>query len=193
MSEYTISPDGGSITCHRCGLTSYHPMDVAHRYCGGCHRFHTDAAAVAVDLDALRARMQRDGITEDDLDLLFALLTVQQQRGDTAEFKATILQAQIGGWEAACAAQVAAIRRALPSLIAWHDSTMDAIVEDLEIAIDTNVGETLLRQLTRAEAVATSAAIALYEIDSIGALQPHTRSLLAAAVDAYEAGKAGPP
>jgi ribosomal protein L37E len=26
-----------SITCPRCGLTSYHPHDVAQRYCPNCH------------------------------------------------------------------------------------------------------------------------------------------------------------
>lgn len=37
---FTIAPDGKSITCHRCGLTSHHPKDVEHRYCGRCHIFH---------------------------------------------------------------------------------------------------------------------------------------------------------
>jgi hypothetical protein len=39
---YTIAPDGSSIRCHRCGRTSYHREDVAHRYCGFCKRFHED-------------------------------------------------------------------------------------------------------------------------------------------------------
>jgi hypothetical protein len=29
-----------SITCPDCGMTSYHPEDIAHRYCGKCHKFH---------------------------------------------------------------------------------------------------------------------------------------------------------
>jgi hypothetical protein len=29
-----------SITCPRCGAVSYHPRDVAERYCGRCHDFH---------------------------------------------------------------------------------------------------------------------------------------------------------
>jgi len=37
---YTISADGTAITCRRCGLVSYHPMDIATRYCGNCHVFH---------------------------------------------------------------------------------------------------------------------------------------------------------
>jgi ribosomal protein S27AE len=28
-----------SITCPRCGLTSYHHEDIRNRYCGACHRF----------------------------------------------------------------------------------------------------------------------------------------------------------
>lgn len=29
-----------SITCPQCGMTSYHPMDVEHRYCGNCYQYH---------------------------------------------------------------------------------------------------------------------------------------------------------
>ena len=29
-----------SITCPFCKRTSYHPMDVAQKYCGACHVFH---------------------------------------------------------------------------------------------------------------------------------------------------------
>lgn len=28
-----------SITCPRCGRTSFHPKDIEHGYCGGCHDF----------------------------------------------------------------------------------------------------------------------------------------------------------
>ena len=28
-----------SFTCPHCGRTSYHPQDLAQRYCGACHRF----------------------------------------------------------------------------------------------------------------------------------------------------------
>ncbi len=40
LPRYTVAPDGKSITCHRCGLTSYNQRDIEHRYCGECHRFH---------------------------------------------------------------------------------------------------------------------------------------------------------
>ena len=28
-----------SITCPVCGMTSYHPVDIAEGYCGNCHDF----------------------------------------------------------------------------------------------------------------------------------------------------------
>jgi hypothetical protein len=37
--RYWISPDGRSITCVRCRLTSSHPRDVAEKYCTSCHSF----------------------------------------------------------------------------------------------------------------------------------------------------------
>jgi hypothetical protein len=47
------------------------------------------------------------------------------------------------------------------------------------------------RQLWRADGLATAAAIALHELEQDGQVQPHTRSLLQSAVDAFEAGKRG--
>lgn len=38
--RYLINPDGTAITCQRCGLVSYHPQDIAARYCGNCRMFH---------------------------------------------------------------------------------------------------------------------------------------------------------
>ncbi len=32
--------DGESITCFRCGMTSYNLQDMYRRYCGNCHVFH---------------------------------------------------------------------------------------------------------------------------------------------------------
>jgi ribosomal protein L37E len=31
-----------SITCPRCGMTSYHPRDVEEGYCGNCHWWTSD-------------------------------------------------------------------------------------------------------------------------------------------------------
>jgi hypothetical protein len=42
MTRYTIVEDGQAIKCHTCGLTSYHPEDVRHRFCGKCNVFHED-------------------------------------------------------------------------------------------------------------------------------------------------------
>jgi hypothetical protein len=39
---YTLAPDGRSITCLCCGLTSFHPEDVRQLYCGNCHEFHKE-------------------------------------------------------------------------------------------------------------------------------------------------------
>jgi len=39
-STYTVADDGESILCHICGSTSFHPRDVAEKYCGQCHVFH---------------------------------------------------------------------------------------------------------------------------------------------------------
>lgn len=33
---------GTSITCPRCGLLSFNPNDVEHKYCGACHRYIWD-------------------------------------------------------------------------------------------------------------------------------------------------------
>jgi hypothetical protein len=43
--SFAISPDGKSISCHLCGMTSHNPNDVLHRYCGMCHVFHGDGKA----------------------------------------------------------------------------------------------------------------------------------------------------
>jgi hypothetical protein len=31
-----------STTCPICGLVSFNPNDIEHRYCGHCHKFHAD-------------------------------------------------------------------------------------------------------------------------------------------------------
>ena len=43
MSDrYTIAPDGSSITCTACGLTSYNANDIAQKFCCHCGVFHDD-------------------------------------------------------------------------------------------------------------------------------------------------------
>jgi hypothetical protein len=41
-ASYIIAADGNSITCVRCGLTSYNANDVAQRYCAKCKLFHKE-------------------------------------------------------------------------------------------------------------------------------------------------------
>jgi hypothetical protein len=39
---YQIVEGGKAIKCLRCEMTSWHPEDVRHRYCGNCNVFHED-------------------------------------------------------------------------------------------------------------------------------------------------------
>ena len=43
-ATYKINDAGShpSITCLRCGMTSYNPNDILYRYCGNCHKFHEE-------------------------------------------------------------------------------------------------------------------------------------------------------
>lgn len=43
----SIGPDGPSITCPKCGKTSYHPKDVEEKYCGNCHEFQSAMAVLS--------------------------------------------------------------------------------------------------------------------------------------------------
>lgn len=45
---YRISTDGRTITCLTCMMTSHHPEDVRHRYCGRCQVFHPLSAGEGV-------------------------------------------------------------------------------------------------------------------------------------------------
>jgi len=42
--HYRIGDNGRTITCLTCNMTSYHPDDVRHRYCGRCEVFHPAGA-----------------------------------------------------------------------------------------------------------------------------------------------------
>lgn len=39
---FEVSPDGKSITCKKCKLTSHCARDVENHYCGYCHVFHDE-------------------------------------------------------------------------------------------------------------------------------------------------------
>ena len=38
-------PRPKSITCPKCGKTSWHPKDILEGYCGNCHEFHDNMNA----------------------------------------------------------------------------------------------------------------------------------------------------
>ena len=40
--SYRLGIDGKSITCLRCGMTSYNRSNIANRFCGKCQIFHDD-------------------------------------------------------------------------------------------------------------------------------------------------------
>lgn len=46
---FELVADGRAIKCLACQRVSYHPEDVAARYCGFCHVFHPLAGAWATD------------------------------------------------------------------------------------------------------------------------------------------------
>jgi hypothetical protein len=50
FTTYRLNDNNGveSITCLRCGLTSYHPKDVESGYCGRCHVFHEDVQPITI-------------------------------------------------------------------------------------------------------------------------------------------------
>ena len=42
-ARYSLKTEKGkivAITCNTCNMTSYHPKDIEHKYCGNCHVFH---------------------------------------------------------------------------------------------------------------------------------------------------------
>ena len=63
-----------SYTCPACGMTSYHPEDVRHEYCGNCHKTRLEVEADRKEPHILRTEdlvkedLQGDGaalVTED--------------------------------------------------------------------------------------------------------------------------------
>lgn len=42
IPTFEISPDGKTITCLKCKVTSVNLNDVREHYCGHCHVFHDD-------------------------------------------------------------------------------------------------------------------------------------------------------
>lgn len=46
LPSFFIGQDGRSITCLKCGMTSYSLDDVRYRYCGNCHIFHEERSQI---------------------------------------------------------------------------------------------------------------------------------------------------
>lgn len=49
MARFEIIDHGTGLHCLWCGRVSYHPADVAQRYCGACHRFLDPPVEAAPD------------------------------------------------------------------------------------------------------------------------------------------------
>lgn len=52
-----------SITCPRCGRTSYHPEDIEHGYCGWCHWWTSDPAGMLNTPEAIAQAEHDNAIT----------------------------------------------------------------------------------------------------------------------------------
>ena len=48
QAQYRVGADGTTITCLTCMMTSHHPDDVRHRYCGRCQVFHPFSAGEGI-------------------------------------------------------------------------------------------------------------------------------------------------
>lgn len=150
---YTVSPDGTAILCHFCGNASHNQRDIAERYCAHCKLFHGDQSA------------------------LQELLHAQRTRADEALGRATILAAQLAGWEAQCAAQVAVLQD-LQSYLHGAPYSVDTLKRRIEVVTETNAGQLVLKRLQVAHAVAEAVRALIQGHGTIAAVR--------AAADAYE-------
>jgi len=129
-----------------------------------------------------RARQQLDDVMRAG-DLEHARNVALLERAEQAEAQAAVIAERLH--------EVAAFLGP-PEDHPADDSGMRELAERVQAVLADGLGTALLIQQTRAESIATAAAIVLHELEHDGQIQPHTRSLLAAALTAYEAGKAGP-
>jgi hypothetical protein len=102
----------------------------------------------------------------DDVTALQAHIATLEREIDQATFRAHILQAQLGGWEAACAAQVQSAQIYLDALSdTAHTGPQIAARARLANAIDSNAGELLLKRLQQTEAGRDEAYAALHALE----------------------------
>ena len=114
-----------------------------------------------------------------------SIATLESQLRE-AEGRAVIMQAQLAGWEAACAAQMLAASAYLKTLRhVGHTDLQLAARHNLEHSIDSNAGEMLLARLRPADELA-DAVEQFHEMSRAAELDPARRLELAAA--AYRLG-----
>jgi hypothetical protein len=155
---------------------------------GGCEVLRRGIPAA----DALKVLEQAD--RDDHGPGGVVLLRPDGETGATAELSARLDAAAADAAELrrlAIALRNVGMRLAAPGSEQWRTILQEgkAIETALYAAAERgSAGLALLTQLHRAEGLATAATIALYELTESGGVQAHTRSLLQAAVDAFEAG-----
>jgi hypothetical protein len=103
-----------------------------------------------------------------------------------------ILAARVGGWEAACAAQIEAIA-ALVAFIAHGEGEAAAVLAQARAATDSGLpGQALLRRFERAEALAVAARAMVEALENTNRLtEGRIYDVLADALDNYEQAKGG--
>jgi hypothetical protein len=173
---------------------------VEQRYCGHCKLFHESGADVLLDERIPLAPAPNFGASwpAQRAQVLARLAEsnpnhpwpkeeqLRQAEADAAALRRLIIAYRNIG-----------MRLATPQTQQWHDILQEAKLAEraLYAAVEQpGAGAALLAelaaaqlQLTRAEGLATAAAITLHELTESRAVQAHTRSLLQAAVDAFEA------
>lgn len=76
-----------SFTCRVCGMTSYNPNDVKHRYCGNCHEFTEN------ELGFISAVLRRaTGLTSVSMEQANGELRSIQKSGATLERWKTLME-----------------------------------------------------------------------------------------------------
>lgn len=65
--SYILGNNNGqpSITCTDCGMTSYNPNDIKHKYCGNCHKWHDDTTERQQGLEETIEKQQQEYGLED--------------------------------------------------------------------------------------------------------------------------------
>lgn len=85
-----------SITCLRCGTTSYHPVDVHEHYCGHCHIFHDDERGkTMISWRTMDIETQCKAVRTDINTLLAAVKAIRDQASQAARQTTTATAAAV--------------------------------------------------------------------------------------------------